>query len=262
MTINNMMKVSGRPVNENLFTGALKMDKGFNDDELADIMNEIESLEKEFSGETQESEPQASAVSEPISEDDAEQIMMQDMESEQQVATEANVDESPVAEVADTPVAEVADTPAAEVEEVVEQVHEDNSDVDDDFKGSSTELNISAQEDHNPTTIDQHPESEVLDDLVAMEANEVTPHHSKEDDKSNIHTIPHQKADPVSHHANGHHTSMNFAVEGDMKLNLNFNISGKTVSLNIADDHFSIELEGGMSFNIPLDQSSHNKKAA
>ncbi len=35
------------------------MEKGFNDDELADIMNEIESLEKEFSTETQEKkEPQ------------------------------------------------------------------------------------------------------------------------------------------------------------------------------------------------------------
>lgn len=41
------------------------MDKGFNDDELADIMNEIESLEKEFSDAPAEKQVMEQLVDEP-----------------------------------------------------------------------------------------------------------------------------------------------------------------------------------------------------
>jgi hypothetical protein len=55
---------------------------------------------------------------------------------------------------------------------------------------------------------------------------------------------------------------MNFHVEGDMKLDLSFNISGKVVHLNINEHGFELELEGGMKFSIPLDEAHSHKKAA
>ena len=44
------------------------MDKGFNDDELADIMNEIESLEKEFTEDGKDIEIEHKLVEQPESE--------------------------------------------------------------------------------------------------------------------------------------------------------------------------------------------------
>ena len=55
---------------------------------------------------------------------------------------------------------------------------------------------------------------------------------------------------------------MNFNVEGDMKLSLAFNISGKVVNLKVNDQGLQIDLEGGMKFSIPLENADQSKKAA
>lgn len=122
------------------------MDKGFNDDELADIMNEIESLEKDFH-------------------DEVEDVVME----------------------------KLAETPEPEVKPV--------------------------------------------------------------EDK-NVHHIP----KPVENNAK-HENSMNFSVQGDMKLNLTFDIDGKSIALNINDGAFEIEVDGGMKFSIPTNSDQIKKSA-
>ena len=151
------------------------MDQGFNDDELADIMNEIESLEQEFS---------------------------EDVKPDQ---VEAPREATEVAETAEV-VSELSQKPIEEVEQAHKHAHDDQ----------------------------------------------------------NVHSL---KSESVDHDQyDSQHdwpsTSMDFSIEGDMKMNLFFNISGKTVHLHINKGAFEIELEGGMKFSIPVDADQSHKKVA
>ena len=242
------------------------MDKGFNDDELADIMNEIESLEKEFTADAES--PQDPTSEAPVSEAEAEEMMMAQMESEEESLEAPTAD--PTAEVSQTE-EESFDAPVSEVEEELE-VSSEQQQIEEsvepkEITAAQEEMTSEGADEQTNVVAFSAPtskeETEVLEDLTSMEVEEVTPHHTKEDN-TNVHNLEATKtvssATPFT--GGGHHTSMNFSVEGDMKLNLNFNISGKVVSLHIAEDHFSIELDGGMSFNIPFDHAQENKKAA
>ena len=164
------------------------MDQGFNDDELADIMNEIESLEQEFTEETQSEEVEAKAEDAPQSEEE-------------------------------------------EVQPEPEQIH------------ASTEV---ARE------LAQTPEEQIE-----------KAHHEAHDDQ-NVHAI---KSEHKVFHGDSEgnkewpSTSMDFSVEGNMKMNLFFKVGGKTVHLHVNEGAFEIELEGGMKFSIPVHEQS-DKKAA
>lgn len=138
------------------------MEKGFNDDELADIMSEIENLEKEFSAPEDELQDQF------------------------------------------------------EEEEVFEELSE-------------------------------MPQAEAI-------GEDVEPH----DDQ--VHRLEPKTHREESKSFHGAKSSMSFNVEGDMKLDLSFNISGKTVHLNISEHCFELEFGEGMKFSIPVDQP--HKKAA
>lgn len=61
------------------------MEKGFNDDELADIMSEIESLEQDFAQETAEVQKE---VEEPQHEDQNEEVVAKEQHEEEVVAKE------------------------------------------------------------------------------------------------------------------------------------------------------------------------------
>ena len=91
------------------------MEKGFNDDELADIMSEIESLEQEFAADDEVAKAQEPGI------DEVAQSVAAMAEEEAQAPVEEMVTEAPVEEVvAQVPVEEVvAQVP---VEEVVAQV--------------------------------------------------------------------------------------------------------------------------------------------
>lgn len=138
------------------------MEKSFNDDELADIMSEIENLEKEF----------------------------------------AEADSAP----------------------------EDDSAVD-------------------------HTEPEVLSQLVEKPVEEVVlkTNHSEK-------VVPMKKPDhtPSSHQ----HSSLSFKVEGQMSLNLSFEVNGQTVCLDISEAGLQIQMESGATFSLPMTQSGSAKKAA
>lgn len=57
-------------------------------------------------------------------------------------------------------------------------------------------------------------------------------------------------------------TSMSFKVQGNLTLDLSFDIGGKVVSLSVSDTGLFIEMEGGMKFSVPVGQDSPLKKAA
>ncbi len=51
---------------------------------------------------------------------------------------------------------------------------------------------------------------------------------------------------------------MSFKVQGELNLELEFEIGGKFVSLQVAEDGLTIVLDGGMTFKVPVG----DKKAA
>ena len=56
-------------------------------------------------------------------------------------------------------------------------------------------------------------------------------------------------------------TSMSFKVQGNLTLELQFDIGGKVVSLEVTESGLSIEMEGGVKFQVPVSEKSSLKKA-
>ena len=151
------------------------MEKSFNDQELADIMNEIENLEKEFSSEAKPSEAKVVEVS-PVSADE-EQVLSEMVNSE---SFEAPIESQPSNIIA-LKNAEFKNTPV------------------ETAKTSTTSGN----------------------------------------------------------------SSMSFKVEGDMKVDLSFQVDGETITLTVGSEGLVIGLQGGATFNLPVKSASHKiKKSA
>ena len=49
-------------------------------------------------------------------------------------------------------------------------------------------------------------------------------------------------------------SAMSFKVEGQMNIDLCFEIGGKTVNVAVTEQGLSIVMDGGMSFNVPVNQ--------
>ncbi len=148
------------------------MEKGFNDDELADIMNEIENLEQEFTD-------------------------------------EEVVDEQP------------------HLDEVAESVAQ--------------------------MAKEEESEHEVFQEVVNMPVEDVIPlQKHRESDMKPTHKVKESAAK----------TAMNFCVEGEMKLDMSFLINGSEVKLQISDEGFEIEMEGGAKFTLPVHQHKSGSQAA
>jgi len=62
---------------------------------------------------------------------------------------------------------------------------------------------------------------------------------------------------PKAHHG----TTMSFKVQGDITLDLSFDIGSKVISLHVTESGLSIEMEGGMKFTVPVGEKSDLKKA-
>lgn len=56
-------------------------------------------------------------------------------------------------------------------------------------------------------------------------------------------------------------TSMSFKVQGNLSLELQFDIGGKIVSLEVTETGLSIEMEGGVKFQVPVTEKTSLKKA-
>jgi hypothetical protein len=57
-------------------------------------------------------------------------------------------------------------------------------------------------------------------------------------------------------------TSMSFKVQGDLNLDLHFDIGGKTVSLGVSEEGLTIVMDGGVTFTVPVGEKSILKKSA
>ena len=56
-------------------------------------------------------------------------------------------------------------------------------------------------------------------------------------------------------------TSMSFKVQGNLTLELSFDIGGKVVSLEVTESGLSIEMDGGVKFTVPVQETTSLKKA-
>lgn len=64
---------------------------------------------------------------------------------------------------------------------------------------------------------------------------------------------------PMSSHPKAKHssqTSMSFKVAGDLNLELQFDVGGKMVSMEVNEGGLYINMEGGMTFTVPLKKAS------
>lgn len=194
-------------------------DQSFNDAELQDIMNEIESLEKEFVEEGGASAaPQATAeeASEPQPEEEA--PVSQEVEAE---TVEASSEE------------------------------EDSSD-DEDLVSEAEDY----EEESQPEPVAETEVEVEVDNVVAM---------------------PTQKA-PAATTPQGD-GYMQFSGQGDMDMQLNFQLGSETATVNVTSGSLSVTLagvelqltengcevnmEGGVKFSVPLTGSqAQGKKAA
>ncbi len=204
------------------------MEKGFNDDELADIMNEIESLEKEFAHDDKVEEienVEMHAVKEEHVEEPVSKNTPVDFEDEVESETiHASQEVEPVAQAKEEPVMMKP-----------EMVSEDDFSVEDEMK-------------------------EVLGELSEMSVEDVVPTKSFQSDEDNIHHIKERK--PVSKQNSKANTAMSFHVEGDMKFELSFHIAGKFVGLTVTEEGLEIGLDGGAKFTVPVEHSFAEKKAS
>ncbi|MCM2350138.1 MAG: hypothetical protein NDI69_08945 [Bacteriovoracaceae bacterium] len=57
-------------------------------------------------------------------------------------------------------------------------------------------------------------------------------------------------------------TSMSFKVHGQLNLELQFDIGGKVISLEVTEEGLNIQMEGGMKFYVPVSEKTSSKKAA
>lgn len=200
------------------------MEKGFNEDELADIMSEIETLEQDFVEDTSE----VQEVAEPQQEDQNEEIVAKEQHEEKQEQHEEP--------------------------EMQEPEMQDQSEPEQDWEETKVEPIQAEAED---SEVDEEM-NEVLDELSQMPVEDVTPQHTKQDD--NVHHIKEER--PVSVGSKSQ-TAMSFHVEGDMKLELSFHIGDQFIGVNITEEGLVVGLDGGAKFTIPINTESHsNKKAA
>ncbi len=217
------------------------MDKGFNDEELADIMNEIETLEQEF---TEEVDTEAKAAPKPEHEQEGPEVTEPVAKEEapvMEMAEEAPQEEEPVAQ---------QEEPVAEPEEVV--VQEDSPDLDEVQHENKVEVDTEM--------------NEVAQELAEMPVEEVTGNHVQAHDDEVHHLKPvstpqETKVANMKNNPSFGHSKMNFTVEGEMSLDMSFNVGGKVVELKVSEDSFEILLEGGMKFSIPMDANSNSKAA-
>lgn len=197
------------------------VEQSFNDAELQDIMNEIESLEKEFV------EEEGAAV----------------------VAEESSAPE------------EVA----AEADEVVA---EDDDDLVQEAETFETESSTIEEEVDEPASIVEEIAAEVEEELAAEASTE--DHHT-----DNVVAMPTAKA---TQHKSGE-GYMQFSGQGEMDMQLNFQLGSETatvsikdggltvtlsgVELNLSENGCEVNMEGGVKFSVPLTGSqSQGKKAA
>ena len=247
------------------------MEKGFNDDELADIMSEIESLEQEFAEDSE-----LNATSDEMDNNDATESYSDDMESqeEQEEEIHAQTPEEPVMveeEHEPTPeepvMVEEEHEPTPEEPVMVEEEHEPTPEepvmVEEEHEPAPEEP-VMLQEKHeppcDPAPLIKEEMTGVLAELTNMPVEDVHMSSHPMDD-TNIHHMRREDSLTVQPpHAlaqNSAPNSMSFSVSGDIKVDLNFNVGGARIEVSVNEhEGLVITMDGGGKFILPIHSNS------
>lgn len=233
--------------------GDEQMEKGFNDDELADIMNEIESLEQEFSDEVAAvaSENEETELSAEQEFDDA-----QDEDYyEPKALEEANID-SNLSEESDELVMGSSELEEFQDEEETSMESDQFEDIED-LEEEAEEFDSFLDEGLN----------EVLEDLTEMPVESIIPQKSEED-FNNVHHLrvaPIQTTKEITPVATSTkldtaQSTMSFKVSGDMTIELNFSVAGQDISITVNEQSgLVIGVPGGGQFTLPVNSKAVKK---
>ncbi len=247
----------------------INLDQGFNDAELEDIMNEIESLEKDFDMTSEVSSPKPDPIMEEIAAS-ANSASDTDMVS----VAEELLEQVPVAEV-DPIDAALESALAAELEELA---HEEG-----DLRVESSTVDKTALQGVIDQEVDELLKEREFDELgespiseaeaaaMVIEPNVVEmakpapkPIPAQQDDFEPImETHPMPNISPLSPASAPAPTEMSFSMAGTATVKLNFKISGQSIDLRVSESEgFVIEMGNGMKFTVPITQAEAWKKAS
>ncbi len=221
------------------------LDQGFNDTELADIMSEIENLEKEFVDEIPSAKIEELKID--VSEVSTKKTDLQaeiDNEVESLLQGNQNVEEVAAPSIASAKAEEVKLNP---LEEAIEAIEYEKAGEDAFLTAASTTAEVEAAKEVTP--IIEEPvvipvaEEKVMDNVVALKNTKVETEEVK----------PTQV----------NQTQLDFSVAGQMNLKLNFTVGGQTIGLHVSEaDGLVIEMMGGARFILPMGEIAAKKKAA
>ncbi len=102
--------------------------------------------------------------------------------------------------------------------------------------------------------VDEKSPSPVLEELAQMDEKESIPAST-----TSVVSLDSKRAAAKTPATNS--TKMSFNVQGNLTLDLQFEIGGKVVMLEVTEQGLSIEMEGGVKFTVPVTEVSSIKKA-
>jgi hypothetical protein len=105
------------------------------------------------------------------------------------------------------------------------------------------------------TDTDEKVASPVMEELAYLEEEASVPITASKN------VVSLESSRPAAKSASEASTSMSFKVHGQLTLELQFDIGGKVVCLEVTESGLNIEMEGGMKFTVPVGEKSVLKKA-
>ncbi|WP_408097400.1 hypothetical protein ACJVC5_00400 [Peredibacter sp. HCB2-198] len=106
-----------------------------------------------------------------------------------------------------------------------------------------------------------HATSSVLEELAHMDEKESVPVAAPAPVSLETKRAA-PKAAPVQQASAPAATSMSFKVQGNLSLELQFDIGGKVVCLEVTETGLNIEMDGGMKFTVPVSAETTSRKKA
>jgi hypothetical protein len=97
--------------------------------------------------------------------------------------------------------------------------------------------------------------STIMEDLAEMEEEQSIPVTNREETT----VLPFAKKE-ISQPTKAT-SSMSFKVQGDLNLELHFEVGGKNIALEVTDKGLTIQMDGGISFTVPVSDAQSYKKA-
>lgn len=97
----------------------------------------------------------------------------------------------------------------------------------------------------------------VMEELAEMEEDKSVPIESYKAPS----VVAFEKKTPAAPEKSSSPACMSFKVQGEMAMELMFEIGGKTIQLEVSEAGLNIEMEGGMTFFVPVSDAKSFKKA-